>query len=475
MIWLEIRLEASNLISKIKADTNLVDIDQYILATGYEWAPNPHKSTIDLLTVYAANLRNTSGNGPSIKAFSLMIRAAIIEQGVIEENRLIRPLEVSSFSKACADYLRSEKATPLAEDTQTDYYRDLMVLSAGSERSKALVNGLIKSITGFSKVLCTLYDGSAQRFHEDIDGEYDASKSTSFVVNAYKKIMHLNGVGGVALAMNFFKDSQAPSKRGTALSELVNTKVGWFVKPDMHILRFMLAATGRAESADLLDEDLVHLSQDKAAKIYANYNPRKSWSSALYNFDSGQPTNKVGQWRCVEDVHRFAKYLKISPLEIDRILFMVGSGNFGEGIRDSSSQKARYLRLLPLIRKAAGINSTEFDSKINPPNIRVSLRRNSCVQKISASSLGEVVFKKLNLGEWGSKVKLVKILKKRVSNDQDLFDAQNLISLLRRQKASKPLKSNQRKKRNRKVSKAIAESCHLGITMQMKCIRDMLI
>lgn len=440
-MWPEIKLEASNLISKIKTHVQLADIDQYILGTGYQWAPDPHESTIDLLTVYAANLRNTSGKGPTIKAFSLMVRAAIIGQGVIEGNRLTRPLEVVNFSKACADYLHTEKAIPLAEDTQIDYYHDLIALSAGSERNKALVNGLIKSITGFSEVLCTLYDGSAEKFHEDIDCAYDASKPTNFVVSAYEKIKHLNGVGGVALAMNFFKDSQVPSRRGAALSELIDTHVGWFVKPDMHILRFMLAATGRAESAGLLYEDLVHLDQDEATKIYASYNPRKSWSSIPYTFDSNQPANKVGQWRCVEDVHRFAKFLKISPLEIDRILFMVGSGNFGEGIRDSSSQKDRYLTLLPLIKAAAGENSTEIDSNINPPHSRVRSRHNVRAKKISAASAGELVLKKLKLGEWGSKVKLQKILKKRVSNDQDLLDAQKLILLLRSQKASKPSKS----------------------------------
>jgi hypothetical protein len=64
IMWQEIRLEALNLISKIKIQPQLADIDQYILGTGYQWAPHPHESTIDLLTVYAANLRNTSGGGP---------------------------------------------------------------------------------------------------------------------------------------------------------------------------------------------------------------------------------------------------------------------------------------------------------------------------------------------------------------------------------------------------------------------------
>jgi hypothetical protein len=174
-MWSEIRLEASNLISRIKNHTQLLDVDQCVLGTGYHWAPNPHELTIDLLTVYAANLRNTSGNGPSIKAFSLMVRAAIIGQGVIHGNCLTRPLDVPSFSKACADYLRTEGAISLAEDTQIDYYGDLIALSAGSERNKALLNGLIRSIAGFSKVLFTLYGGSAQKFHEDIDCAYDES------------------------------------------------------------------------------------------------------------------------------------------------------------------------------------------------------------------------------------------------------------------------------------------------------------
>ena len=466
-MWPEIRLEALNLISKIKIQPQLADIDQYILGTGYQWAPHPHESTIDLLTVYAANLRNTSGGGPLPYPFSLMITAAVESEGVIEENQLVRPLDLSSFSKACAEYLGSSGAVQLAKVTNIDYRRDLVDLSLGRERKGAVLNGPIKSIVGFSELLVRSFGGNAHKFHQKIDCICDPSKTANFVVSCYEMTKHLPGVGGVALAMNFYKDSQASSKKHTPLSDLVNTQVGWFVKPDMHILRFMLAATGRADSAGISDSMLADLKQEEATELYVRYGPRKSWSNPVYNLDSGQPMDRIGQWRCVEDVHRFARHLQISPFEVDRLLFMLGSGNFGESISYPARKNevgVRYAKFLPMIREAAGENSAEFDQFITPVKSQARPSNNRQSRKVSLMSTGDIAYKKLKLGEWGGRVKLQKILKKRVSNDQDLLDAQKLISLLRSQKESNPSKSED-------FFEAVCQALDAGATLRnfVKC------
>lgn len=443
-MWPKIRKEALDLVAKINPTSKFQTLDQYILGTGYALAPEPFSSRLDLFTVYAANLRNTSGRGPSIEAFSLMVRTVIENQKLIQDNKLVRPLHISDFSKACADYLKTPSALPLANNTQIDYHGDLIKLSEGAERERALINGIIKSVVGFSGVLFNAYGGDAVQFHENNDRACDPLGSTKFVVDAYESLMHMHGVGGVALAMNFFKDSQAPSKRGIPLSEWDKTQSGWFVKPDMHILRFMLAATGRADTAGLRDDDLVHLEQSEAVNIYVKCNPRKSWSSATYAFDIGQPASKVGQWRCVEDVHSLAKYLKISPLEIDRILFMIGSGNFAEDVRDSRGSKGqvdRYRRLLPLIRELAGENTAGSDQFISPLSPPVKVRTKAGSQIRPTNSGGDVYFKKIRFGEWGRKVKLQKILKRLVLSERDLMEANKLVLLLQAQRESKSAKS----------------------------------
>jgi hypothetical protein len=467
IMWQAIRLEASNLILKRLAHPQIVDIDQYILGAGYGWAPKPHESTIDLLTVYAANLRNTSGGGPLPYPFSLMIRAAVESEGVIEENQLVRPLDLSSFSKACAEYLGSSGAVQLAKVTTIDFRRDLVDLSLGRERKRAVLNGPIKSIVGFSELLVSSFGGSAHKFHQKIDCICDPSKTANFVVSCYEMTKHLPGVGGVALAMNFYKDSQVSSKKNSPLSGLVNTQVGWFVKPDMHILRFMLAATGRADSAGISDCMLADLKQEEATKLYVSYAPRKSWSNPVYNLDNGQPTDRIGQWRCVEDVHRFARHLQISPFEIDRILFMLGSGNFGENISYPARKNevgARYAKFLPMVREVAGENSAEFDQFIAPIQSQARPGNNRPSREASLIPTGDFVYKKLKMGEWRGRVKLQKILKKRVSNDQDLLDAQKLISLLRSQKESNPSKSEN-------FFEAICQALDAGATLRnfVKC------
>ena len=79
-----------------------IDLESYVLATGYADAPRPHVSTSDLIYVYAANLRNSGGAGVNLLRQGEMVRGAL--QGLIVDNQ-IKPPQPEALAQLCLDHL----------------------------------------------------------------------------------------------------------------------------------------------------------------------------------------------------------------------------------------------------------------------------------------------------------------------------------------------------------------------------------
>ncbi|TRZ76620.1 MAG: hypothetical protein D4R94_04580, partial [Chitinophagaceae bacterium] len=61
------------------------------------------------------------------------------------------------------------------------------------------------------------------------------------------------------------------------------------------------------------------------------------------NFIINKINHKVNsESMCIDDVRLWAFKIGVSPVEIDRILYMAGSGNPGEGNKSIQSQFNRY-------------------------------------------------------------------------------------------------------------------------------------
>jgi hypothetical protein len=88
---------------------------------------------------------------------------------------------------------------------------------------------------------------------------------------------------------------------------------------------------------------------------YINYYAQNKFDSQCLpsmmpiSFEKNRPNGEAAQWRCIQDVHMLARCLRITPLEIDRLFFMIGSGRFNNVNRVNLPQEERYKLLMPFL------------------------------------------------------------------------------------------------------------------------------
>lgn len=348
-MWTDVRNEALNILRSDMTsvppggDIGQSTLDDLILKTGYPWALKAHEKTTDLLAVYAATLRNGGGPGPAFAAFSQMIAAAV-SQWVVN-NRITQPLNTQTLAQASANHLVQPSALPLAVAGSVDYVADLLAIAEGrAGRARALMPALLQSVVDFSEMLVRLYNGSAVDYNLVFNRPHMPSAPGKFVFNRFMDVAPIPKIG-VALAMNFFKDSQVPALNRQPLQNLYTNEIGWYVKPDIHVLRFMLKASGRANAAGVIDDSLVFMKEGDVRRCYVRARPASAWAAGAYTYGAHRPKSELAQWQCIEDVHRLARHIQAPPLEIDRIFFMVGSGRFYSSGRIAMPQEQRYKRL----------------------------------------------------------------------------------------------------------------------------------
>ena len=321
------------------------EVAHWIVETGYPEGGRADLDTLALMYTFAASLRNAGGLGPRYDRFANMVLEGT--RPFIQENRLIQRLALRDFSCRCHEYLSREGAQSLVDRGRVDYLAQLKQISIG-ETTAGLLERLMKSVVLFSGLLVEHYNGSASSYHESFYCLDRISDPGQFAKDKFRELGSLPHVG-VAVGMNFLKDSQAPGLIAGGLEAFRTSSIGWFVKPDMHVLRLTAFASGRADSARVSDRELCRLPEADASALYAKYLGSTGWPTS-YALSTDQPRNLAGKWRCIEDIHHWAAVEKIAPIEIDRTLYLIGSGNLPIAVRNRMTQEERYGRYFAAMR-----------------------------------------------------------------------------------------------------------------------------
>jgi hypothetical protein len=340
-MWNELKLLALNIVRDDSRYTDETEeqLLRWVLNTGYPGARKSHESTRDLLYVYAASLLNSGAPGPAFDRFAEMITMALTR--LINDN-VIGEVELTVLARNCGDYLDKSDAGPITKNGTVDYRRQLERMARGQNETGILFQ-LLTSVIEFIEFLRRNYGGSAATYHRAFANTYDGACPNFFVLAKYAEISNFKRIG-VAVGMNFFKDSQVRGFQipNQTLSDTYTSNVGWFVKPDKHVLRLMLCATGRMFRGGINHEDLFNLNDQITLKAYTGFD-EKNYPNQHYNLCRGRNKNEMGKWYCIEDIHRIAAREGISPLAYDRLLYLIGSGRYKDpGKRLSLSQEERY-------------------------------------------------------------------------------------------------------------------------------------
>jgi len=351
MNWDIVRNYALSLINnQVGGVTTHAQLDQWALSTGYRDAPNPHQSTTDLVYVFAANLLNSGLPGPNIDKFAGLVREVVLCHLVdTKTNKISRATSIGELASLSHRYLEENPEFEFTRNRgNTDYKADIQGLATGNPRKAAIVNDLLETVSGFINYLVSDFGGCAIQFHQALNISIQDSRGLVHIELIKEKLQSLKRMG-LALAMNFLKDSQMSAFRDAQLAELTDKAIAHFVKPDLHVLRLMFIATGRHLSTSLEAADIIGLRQEVSEVLFSAINPQAgSLFERAYTSEHclGADLNKRGAHRCIADVIHWSQNInpQISPFEIDRILFLIGSGNYSRHSIDInlSSTAQRY-------------------------------------------------------------------------------------------------------------------------------------
>jgi hypothetical protein len=314
------------------------DLENYVLATGYDDAPRPHISTSDLIYVYAANLRNSGGAGVNLLRQGDMFRGAL--QGSVVDNQ-VKPPQPEVLAQLCLDYLR-ESGIRLTKDDAM-YRRQLQATAEGQQPTTPLSQHLY-SVHDFACLLARRYRGCA----EDYAASFEIPVTAGYRRTLLKRLRELyrfNGIG-IATGLNFLKDSQVPRFAGSSLADVRHHPVASIIKPDRHVMRLMLLLTGRLARTGIAPDALWNMKETDALEHYQHCEPTAVWCAQdLCGYAADLPKPRSGVWKAIADVHALADAEEVAPLEIDRLLYLIGSGKYVGGSEISTPQAGRYRAL----------------------------------------------------------------------------------------------------------------------------------
>lgn len=318
------------------------DLDQYVLATGSNHAPAPHAETRDLLYVYSANLLNAGGLGVNMHCFASMVCGVLAPQ--IEDNQIARVNSLPDLAAQCLAHLEDTGAHLLAVGDDTLYRLQLSALANGLQQPPySPLQRHLASVVGFIDLLHDKdYEGRADVYHSSFKTDEARRNPGLTIVQHLEEILPLKGIG-IATGLNFIKDSQSSGFAGASLQDLAQEPIAWAVKPDMHVLRLMLLVSGRFEQAGLTFGELVHRKQNLVAREYRDLAPGADLFANPV-LPPNRPPAERGLWTCVGDAQTWAAAHGAPPLEVDRLLYLIGSGSYIDGKELSPrSQQQRYM------------------------------------------------------------------------------------------------------------------------------------
>jgi len=332
-IYSRLKSRALELIQETYPDATEQDLDHWIISTGYGGdAPRPYENITSLIYVYAANLLNSGRRGPNKRAFA-RLASSVIAKYYLREGAL-SAIEIDDFARKFLIEI-DETNIQLTEKGNQKYLNDLCNIN---ENKKSTIRLLLLSLISFCNFLRDSYRSSAINYHKSFLNQ----EETSFdQVSA--KLQEIVGIKliGVAVGMNFMKDSQMPAVADGSLEIANSGLIRYLVKPDMHVMRFMLYLTGRYKSSV---NELCHLTPDRFTAAYADSKPSGIYQARVANQEpSDLPKGEV---LCINDIYTIAEVESIPPIYIDRILYLIGSGSF-KGSKDlKTSQIDRYRYVL---------------------------------------------------------------------------------------------------------------------------------
>jgi hypothetical protein len=314
-IYPRLKSRALELIRETYPDATEQELDHWIINTGYGTdAPKPYENIRSLIYVYAANLLNAGLRGPDKHAFG-RLASTVIANHYLSEGTLT-PVEIEDLA---AKFLYEINRTniQLTRDGNQKYLDDLNDIN---KNKRSAIRSLLLSLISFCNFLRDSYQSSAANYHKSFLTPEEAS--FEHVSSKLEEIIGFRLVG-VAVGMNFMKDSQMPAVADRLLESGNSGLIQYLVKPDMHVMRFMLYLTGRYKSSVY---DLYNIPSRLFTAAYVDSKPSKIYQSEVSNHK--QHALPKGEVLCINDIYCMAESESIPPIYIDRILYLFGSGSF---------------------------------------------------------------------------------------------------------------------------------------------------
>jgi hypothetical protein len=367
-IYQHLKAIALRLVQKDHPDTTEKDLETWIVQTGYGVdAPRPYESTPSLIYVYAANLLNSGLLGPDKRAFG-KLASTVINKHYLKQN-VLTPIDLEGFAQKFIAELNQTRIQ-LTKNGNQKYIAHLNNITANKQST---IYSLLISIISFCDLLRDNYHSSAAEYHQSFLIKNEVSFQD--IVRKLNEITKFR-LNGVAVGMNFMKDSQMPAVADGKLKIQDSGLIQYLVKPDMHVMRFMLRVTQRHHGSI---EELCHMRPPEFMQLYETSMPLPSFEAKIDN--DNLKTFKRGDIFCIKDIYTIAKHEAIPPIFLDRILYLIGSGSF-KGKKLRTSQLERYEAAL------SGLQPQTFELEFYEP---VSSRLNRVKRLIELNAPKEII------------------------------------------------------------------------------------
>lgn len=288
---------------------NEIDLNNWIMATGYEDAINPEKDLADLFHVFSASLTNAGGQKPKTDVFGKTIGCIMQPNDQPHETK---PQTIQELGNKILSQLQEKNLT------LGGGFDDRIRLISEGRNGGPVMTGLLNGILEFEAWIKKEYANSAQNLNiamiKYIAEDENPSPKVFEILRTLKRFSWM----GIATAANFIKDSQIPSlnKERIVPTSAARYLAGWFVKPDLHVSRLMAYITGRHDNTM---PQLQSFNQTEILKKFIN-GPHKNFNGIYNNITRGDSL----EFRVIADVHEWATATHTSPLEIDRLLYLIG-------------------------------------------------------------------------------------------------------------------------------------------------------
>jgi hypothetical protein len=281
-------------------------LNRWVMETGYAPACSPHVAAADLLYVYAASVANAGGRKPNPDMFGALIRAAM--SPLCSGGRIMRVPSLKDLALACR--------ANLGHDIGSSFAGDICAIADGG-LGRPLMRGLLKSVIEFCEWLCEFHGGDAATLHAALTAHVESAR-VGIGFDVLRRLDRLSWVG-IAVAANFVKDSQVPGLRARGLTpaQAAGCVAGWFAKPDLHVARMMGYITGR------IPQPGCDLRRWKLGQVLAACyrDPSQNFCGMYDELIRGDGNDM----KVIADVQEWAFATHTSPLEIDRILYLIGA------------------------------------------------------------------------------------------------------------------------------------------------------